>query len=108
MLLLGDLKDMNEDEVIAHLESSYDGFDRNGVAILVAYEEEEAYEGYAFQLFTRAGKLYENVSSHCSCYGHRWEPEETTLAGMLARNTIGSYSSDDQLIREFIEKLENA
>lgn len=50
------------------------------VKILLASYTYEDYDGSAFVLFLRDGKLYEVNGSHCSCYGleGQWGPEETT------------------------------
>jgi len=50
------------------------------------------YEGNAFVLFQRDGKLYEVHGSHCSCYGleDQWSPEETNLASLQHRLDGGS------------------
>lgn len=49
--------------------------------ILLASYGTPSYEGYAFVLFIREGKLYEVNASHCSCHGleGQWSPEETTI-----------------------------
>jgi hypothetical protein len=46
-----------------------------------------SYEGDAFVLYQRDGKLYEVSGSHCSCYGleSQWSPEETTWAALAMR-----------------------
>ena len=48
--------------------------------ILVAYYGDESYEGYAYVLFMKNGKLYEVCGGHCSCHGleGQWDPEETS------------------------------
>ena len=55
--------------------------------ILVAVYETPSYEGYAFVLFEREGKLYEVNGSHCSCYGleDQWGEEEVVPAALLMR-----------------------
>jgi len=46
-----------------------------------------SYEGDAFVLFERSGKLFEVHGSHCSCNGleGQWKPEETTWAALAMR-----------------------
>lgn len=58
--------------------------------ILFATYEYTLYEGDAFVLFERDGKLYEVNGSHCSCYGleGQWEPEETSVAAVRMRKDI--------------------
>ena len=55
--------------------------------ILLADYTYEDYSGSAYVLFERAGKLYEVVGSHCSCFGleGQWKPEETTWAALAMR-----------------------
>ena len=62
------------------------------VEILLASYEYENYEGEAFVLFRRDGKLWEVNASHCSCYGleNQWEPEETTIDALRHRLDKGS------------------
>jgi hypothetical protein len=59
----------------------------NDDEILFASYGGASYEGDAFVLFERAGKLYENTGGHCSCYGleGQWEPEETTWDALVMR-----------------------
>lgn len=42
------------------------------------------YNGDAFVLFEKDGKLFEVNGYHCSCYGleGQWQPEETTLEAL--------------------------
>ena len=57
------------------------------VEILLASYGTPSYEGYAFVLFKRDGKLYEVNGSHCSCYGleGQWNPEATSAKELLKR-----------------------
>lgn len=68
----------------------------DGAEVLVASYDYENYEGTAYVLFRRDGKLYEVNASHCSCYGlseagimggghSQWEPEETTVEAVMHR-----------------------
>lgn len=71
-----------------------------GVTVLLASYGTPAYEGNAFVLFGRSGKLYEVNGSHCSCYGleGQWEPEETSavvLQHRLDEGHLGAGTSDD-------------
>jgi hypothetical protein len=52
-----------------------------GATVHIAWYGQGDYEGSAFVLFERDGKLYECHGSHCSCYGleDQWSPEETTV-----------------------------
>jgi hypothetical protein len=55
------------------------------------------YEGQAFVLFERDGKLYEVNASHCSCYGldGQWDPTETTWKAQAMRWCRPERSTDD-------------
>jgi len=85
--------------------------DLEGAEILLADYTYEDYEGSAFVLFVRDGKLYEVNAGHCSCYGlseqdysgdttTQFQPEETTKEAIIKR--IGHYYFDgcrDELIK---------
>lgn len=71
-----------------------------GVELLLASYGTPEYEGYAFVLFRREGKLFEVNGAHCSCYGleGQWEPEETSIAALLHRldhGKLGDGSYDE-------------
>jgi hypothetical protein len=55
--------------------------------VIFAYYDQGCYDGTAFVLFLRNGKLYEVHGSHCSCYGleDSWDPEETTIEALRLR-----------------------
>lgn len=55
--------------------------------LIASVYEVESYEGSAFVLFEKGGKLYEVNGSHCSCYGleDQWEPTETTWKALAMR-----------------------
>lgn len=80
--------------------------DLEGVEILLAsYDEVWAYDGEAYVLFRKDGKLYEVHGSHCSCYGleGQWEPEETTLESIeyrLRHGTLGNTSDAHEFSAE--------
>ena len=78
----------NEEDIVSNFGIS--SSELNGVEIIYAQYDCEYYEGYAFVLFRKDGKLYEVNGSHCSCFGLEdcWQPEETTLAAMLARPNV--------------------
>ena len=58
-----------------------------GVEILFASYGGGYYDGFAFVLFSKDGKLYEVNGSHCSCYGleGQWSPEEVVIEELLHR-----------------------
>jgi len=64
--------------------------------VLFAEYTYEDYEGYAFVLFEKDGKLYEVHGSHCSCYGleNQWEPEEVCLPELVNRVSNGKGVTD--------------
>lgn len=71
--------------------------------IIIAAYGGGAYDGDAFVLFERDGKLYEVNGSHCSCFGleDQWTPELTTWAAlamrpsMLAKSDYGESAFDE-------------
>lgn len=83
----------------------FDGFD-NAADVAASFQVSEAqvdgiiaalygcesYEGSAFILLVREGKLYEVHGSHCSCFGleGQWdeEPEETTVEALRKRDSL--------------------
>lgn len=69
--------------------------ERKGVKILLAWYNYECYDGNAFVLFEKDGKLYEVVGGHCSCYGleGQWEPVETTAKALRMRCETVEYGS---------------
>lgn len=62
--------------------------DQEGIEIIYANYNNEGYEGDAFVLFRRGGKLFESNGEHCSCYGleGQWSPEETSLEALRLRD----------------------
>jgi hypothetical protein len=73
-----------------------------GATILMGFYETGNWEGYAFVLFERDGKLYEVHGSHCSCYGleDQWGEEDTTWDA-LAMRSPSFYSWPGEEIAEF-------
>ena len=59
----------------------------SGVNIILASYTFIAYEGLAFVLFEKNGRLYEVNGSHCSCYelDGQWKPEEADLKELRNR-----------------------
>lgn len=59
--------------------------------VLYATYTYEDYEGSAYVLFQRDGKLYEVHGGHCSCYGleGQWEPDETMWEALGDRAYLG-------------------
>jgi hypothetical protein len=72
----------------------------------ILYASYGGYEGWAFVLFKRKGKLYEVTGSHCSCYGleGQWEPEETSWAALAIR-TPSEYGAPREVITEAKKRI---
>ena len=70
--------------------------DWDNCKILFAWYGNGSYDGTAFVLFERGGKLYEVNGGHCSCYGleGQWEPEETSVEELEFRIREGGLGSD--------------
>ena len=64
--------------------------------ILFAYYAVEYYDGEAFVIFERDGKLFEVNGSHCSCWGlvDQWKPQETTIEALNTRLKNGDLGVD--------------
>jgi hypothetical protein len=58
--------------------------DLDGYEIIYHAYETGSYDGSAFTLMKKDGKLYENNGGHCSCYGleGQWNPEESELEAL--------------------------
>ena len=81
--------------------------------VLLASYRTGSYDGEAFVLFSRGGKLFEVNASHCSCYGleGQWEPEETSVAALMSRMENGdlgakNYTTGDEFKIELSAVLE--
>ena len=68
----------------------------NDAFILLAWYGYGDYDGSAFVLFERGGKLYEVNGGHCSCNGleGQWSPEETSAVELIHRIKEGQLGSD--------------
>ena len=78
-------------------------------SILIAEYDLFNYEGSAFVLFVKDGKLYEVAAYHCSCFGLEedgWKPEETTAGAILKRNLLKKYGESFLPIYNFLKILE--
>ena len=71
--------------------------DMTGVEVLLASYGTPSYEGYAFVLFRKDGRLYEVNGSHCSCFGleNQWQPEETSVESLRHRVNEGHLGAGD-------------
>lgn len=116
-IYLGEFDSKQEYPLIRNMENGYyDGFDVSPLQaieiskldIIVAAYNHESYEGDAFVLFRKDGKLYEVNDSHCSCNGlDGWEPEETTKEALLTRFDGWQYGLWKQFENELKEIIEN-
>lgn len=79
----------SDKDVFSEFQADFD----KDADILVAYYGDESYEGSAYVLFMKHGKLYEVCGGHCSCYGleGQWDPEETSW------DVIAKYVDEDNL-----------
>jgi hypothetical protein len=107
----------NLEEMKSDFWPSYDGHkyagELEGANVLLASYGTPSYEGYAFVLFERDGKLYEVDGSHCSCYGleGQWEPEETNVEALLHRldkGELGASSYDENPFAAELRKVLDA
>jgi len=80
----------------------------DGANILVASYTQACYEGDAFVLFERGGRLYEVHGSHCSCYGleGQWKPEEVEADVLRARLTKGTYGEENDVKEHVFKALD--
>lgn len=77
------------------------------INVLLASYGNANYEGGAFVLFEKDGKLFEVNGGHCSCYGleGQWEPEETTAEALQHRLDKGELGKDSYCDNEFHSEL---
>lgn len=89
-IYLNDWKD--KEEVAIDFEDS----DINNLNILFASYTQGYYEGDAWVLFEKDGKLFEVDGGHCSCYGleGQFEPKEVSLEELEHRLTKGTFGED--------------
>ena len=107
---LHDWEDSGEDGMLRDFGIDKSALD--GANVLVASYTYEDYNGDAYVLFERGGKLFEVHGSHCSCYGlgednycgdteTQWQPEETSeeaIRHIIAKSTWGGTEE----IKDFI------
>ena len=67
--------------------------DLDGVEILYACYDIDGYEGSAFVLFRKDGKLLEVSAYHCSCMGleQQWSPEPSNVLELRNRLSSDGY-----------------
>jgi hypothetical protein len=96
MLLMGDLDKYSEEEAIEHIKDVFGlTTELDNYKVFVALIDEGGYEGYSYMLLldNSSNSYYENVASHCSCYGFEdgFNPQETIIEYILS----GSFSISD-------------
>lgn len=82
--------------------------------IIVAGYFYECYEGNAYVLAEKDGKLFEVSGGHCSCYGleGQWEPGEITPAYLRNRAAKGSFCHGEDsesvlaAIKEYLDNIQ--
>jgi len=81
--------------------------DVEGIEVLFHCYEYANYEGYAFTLYRKNGKLYESNGSHCSCYEleNQFSEEETSKEAILYRLDHGHWDIDTSGLREVLDAL---
>lgn len=77
---------------------------------LIAYVDYGSYEGTGFLLMRdkETGKLFENHSGHCSCFGNedQFEPEPTDVIYLKSdKFSCYCYGDEDALIKKQISKI---
>jgi hypothetical protein len=76
--------------------------------IIYANYNHEDYDGSAFVLFIKDGKLYELYGSHCSCHGLEqcYDPEQISLPILKEKIKRGTYVFSSPEIKEFFVDLD--
>jgi hypothetical protein len=123
MKAYGDLMNMSEKQIKYDIADKFSNYgvlgqvaiirrDLKNYKVLIAYMEEEAYEGSSYYLIQnkKTKELFENYASHCSCYGYedKWEPEITNKEYLLNKILKGSFTYDstiDKYIKREINRL---
>ncbi len=113
-LNLGIFADLSQQEVRDRIISEFQIDDPKLIDkydVLVAYVDYGSYEGTGWILLRdmETGELYENHSSHCSCYGNegQFHPEPCALQYLKSdKFSIYSYGEEDRLIRQYISNLQ--
>ncbi len=112
-MFLHDWKDRGLDEMVD--DFGIDKSELDGCSVLLASYSYQDYEGDAFVLFEKGGKLFEVNGGHCSCHGlseqgysggsTQWEPEETTKNALLHKIEKGCGYSGNEYKAELTEIL---
>lgn len=111
---MSEYENWTNDEIAKTFEEDIRSFE--GIRIIFAAFTGDCYEGSAFVLFERGGKLYEVNGSHCSCFGFedQWDPEEASIAELRHRMDEGTLGEDHHgdgsftdVLREVLDRYEN-
>ena len=74
--------------------------------IIVAVYSYEDYDGSAYVLARKDGKLFEVEGGHCSCYGleGQWKPSEVSIKYLLPPTSLAmqAHPADIASIRELL------
>ena len=123
MLALEDLKGLSEEEIMAHMASSFQVERKviNKFKVLLAYESVGDYgcdsSCYFLLRDKKTGKFFETSGSHCSCDGFegQFSPEEASLDYLISEKWslgVGGYDSNSQnnidAAKEFFKKLKKS
>jgi hypothetical protein len=77
---------------------------------MIVYTDYGSYEGTGWMLMKekQSGKLFDNHSSHCSCFGNegQFTPEPTNLPYLKSKQfNPSTYGGEDQAIKKYLAKL---
>ena len=111
MLLLGDLENYSNEEALEHLKNIFGlTTELDNYEILVASIDDGGYGGYSYMLLfdNSSGSYYENIASHCSCYGFEdgFNPQETSIEYILSDSfSISDYygKGNSAKIKDYIK-----
>jgi len=94
----------------ADIASSFQVDPAQVTGVIAALYGKEDYEGSAFVLLIKEGKLYEVHGSHCSCNGLEgmWEEEPTSIAALRRRSwPSGIDGATDKRMANLLDMLES-
>ena len=77
----GDYLEVSDEEMYKDIAREFNQKVIDDYDVLVAYASNPPYEGYSYLLLRNkaTGELWENSSSHCSCNGHDFEPNISSI-----------------------------
>lgn len=97
----------SKEDLASHFDIELTELD--GCNILLAWYGSGSYDGSAFVLYEKDGKLYEVHGSHCSCSGleGQWSPEETSWEALKMRD-LGDYEDGASDAQKALQALVDA